>query len=307
MPPSSPSASPREAAPSARPPGLGESYAACEKVARDHYENFPVASRLLPRRIRPHVAAIYAFARAADDYADEARYEGEDRIALLDDWQARLRACAGDRSENPVFVALGHTITKHSLPLRPFEDLLAAFRMDVTRNSYETFDEVLEYCRCSANPVGRLVLLLFGYRERRLHELSDRICTALQLTNFWQDLSIDLEKGRCYIPRDEMRSFGVSDGDLEARHVTPGFRELMQFQVRRTRGLFDEGEALPGFLRGRLRAEIRLTIAGGRRILGKIDRARGDVFSRRPKLGKADWARLIVAVVGSRGKRRERS
>ncbi len=275
--------------------GLSQAYAACERLAREHYENFPVASRLLPRRMRPHVAAIYAFARHADDFADEARYEGQDRLALLDGWLERLRACTSREDDHPIFRALGHTIRSHRLPLEPFEDLLAAFRMDVTRTSYETFDELLGYCCCSANPVGRLVLLLFGRREARLHALSDQVCTGLQLTNFWQDVAVDLEKGRCYIPREDLRRHGVSEADLARRRVTPGFAALMHYQVRRTREIFDRGAALPAHLRGRLRAEIRLVLAGGRRILDKIEAAGGDVFNRRPTLTRADWARLLLA------------
>lgn len=290
-------ASPGQPAAHTSPDDLTRAYAACERLAREHYENFPVASRLLPRRMRPHVAAVYAFARQADDFADEARYEGQDRLALLDGWLERLRACPSRDDDHPIFLALGHTIRDHRLPLEPFEDLLAAFRMDVTRTSYETFDELLGYCCCSANPVGRLVLLLFGYREARPHALSDHICTGLQLTNFWQDVAIDLEKGRCYIPREDLRRHGVIQADLAARRVTPGFAALMRYQVRRTREIFDRGAALPTHLHGRLRAEIRLVLAGGRRVLDKIEAAGGDVFNRRPRLTRADWARLLLAAV----------
>ena len=275
---------------------LAEAYAACEKLAREHYENFPVASRILPKRIRPHVAAVYAFARCADDFADEASFEGQDRLALIEDWRQRLRRCAGGPAEDPIFLALGHTIRAHRLPLSLFEDLLTAFTMDVTVCSYESFEELRGYCRFSANPVGRLVLLLSGCEEEEAHELSDSICTALQLTNFWQDVAVDLEKGRCYIPREDMRAFGVSDADLRAGMMTPSLSRMMAFETERTRRLFDHGAGLIPRLRGRLRAEIRLVLAGGRRILDKIDAVEGDVFSRRPSLGVADWGMLILAL-----------
>lgn len=243
------------------------------------------------------MAAVYAFAREADDYADEARYQGQDRIGLIDAWQERLRRCTGAGEEHPVFLALGNTIREHRLPLQPFEDLLTAFRMDVTTTSWESFQDLLGYCRYSADPVGRLVLLLFDYREPELHVLSDSICTALQLTNFWQDVSLDLDKGRCYIPREDLRRFGIADDDLADRRHTPAFRDLMLFQTERTREIFDRGAALPAHLRGRLRAEIRLVLAGGRKILDLIDRVDGDVFGRRPRLRKADWARLLLKAV----------
>ena len=282
---------------------LARAYAECERQARAHYENFPVASRLLPKEVRPHVAAIYAFARQADDFADEARYAGQDRIALIGGWQRRLHACAAARDENPVFLALGDTINTHHLPLQPFEDLLTAFRMDVTVTSYERFEDVLSYCRYSADPVGRLMLLLFGHREERLHPLSDAICTALQLTNFWQDVGIDLGKGRCYLPREDMRHFGVDDEDLAARRYTPRFADLIRFEVQRARPLFARGSALPSLLGGRLGFEIRFVVAGGTRVLDKIDAVGGDVFGRRPTLTAADWGRLLLRIAGPGGAR----
>jgi squalene synthase HpnC len=284
--------------PSAASDSLTRAYAECGRLARAHYENFPVASRLLPGPMRPHVAAVYAFARHADDFADEARFEGQDRLALLDAWGRRLRACAERPDEHPVFLALGHTIRTFGLPLAPFEDLLDAFRMDVTVKRYAAFEDLLGYCRRSADPVGRIVLLLFGHREARLHALSDAVCTGLQLANFWQDVGIDLDKGRCYIPVQDMMEFGVSEADLAARRATPAFSGLMRFQVERTRAFFARGAPLAGLVGGRLGFELRLVAAGGSRILDKIDAAGGDVFSRRPVLTAADWGRLLLLAAG---------
>lgn len=295
---------PRERAPSAPETdgdALARAYAACEKLAREHYENFPVASRILPKALRPHVAAVYAFARQADDFADEAAYEGADRVALLDAWRGKLRRCADGEADDPTFLALGHTIREKGLPPQLFEDLLTAFTMDVTVTSYESFEDLLGYCRHSANPVGRLVLLIHGHRDDEMHRLSDSICTALQLTNFWQDVAVDLDKGRCYIPREDLRSFGVDDAALSERRITPALARLLAFQTDRTRKLFDHGAGLVSRLRGRLRAEIRLVLAGGRRILDKIDAAGGDVFDHRPTLGFADWGRLVLSLAKRSG------
>jgi phytoene synthase len=273
---------------------LARAYAECERMAQKHYENFPVASLLIPKEVRPHVAAVYAFARIADDFADEARYQGQDRIALLDDWHGRLLRCAEQQDDHPVFIALGDTIRKKRLPLHPFEHLLTAFRMDVVRTSYDSFEDVLGYCRYSANPVGQLVLLLFDHLDPRMHQMSDDICTALQLTNFWQDVAVDLDKGRCYIPREDLARFGVTDDDLEAKRMTPRFAELLRFQVQRTREIFRRGDSLPGILGGRLGLEIGLTLRGGMRVLEKIEEAGCDVFTRRPKLSAADWVRVLA-------------
>ena len=272
---------------------LRAAYAHCESIARRHYENFPVASLLLPRRLRPHVAAIYAFARLADDFADEASFEGR-RLQLLSGWRERLdRAGAGDADE-PVFEALSDTIRRHDLPLAPLHDLLSAFEQDVRVKDYETFDDLLAYCRLSANPVGRLVLALSGHGEAPLLDMSDAICTALQLTNFWQDVAVDLDKGRCYLPRAEMRRFGCTPEMLSRRVVTEPFVKLMAFQTERTRRLFESGETLPDQVGGRLGFELRLVLMGGRRVLDLLEEARYDVFTRRPTLTTPDWGRLLA-------------
>jgi len=274
-----------------------QAYAECERLARQHYENFPVASLLMPKEVRPHVAAIYAFARIADDFADEARYEGQDRLALLEDWHQRLLRCTEREDDHPAFIALGETIRSHRLPLHPFEHLLTAFRLDVVKGSYATFEDLLGYCRYSANPVGQLVLLLNEHHDPRMHMMSDDICTALQLTNFWQDVAVDHAKGRCYLPVDELDRFGVDVAAVVAGGVTPAFRSLMKFQVGRTREIFRRGAGLPDMLAGRLGLEIGLTIRGGMKILDKIEEIGFDVIGRRPKLGAGDWIRIVAGSV----------
>ena len=231
------------------PDSLAEAYAACARVARTHYENFPVASVLLPGRMRPHVAAVYAFARGADDFADEGDLSPDDRLRRLDDWHQRLLDCTcvdpapctrhpapntrhpapGTRHPGPelVFLALGHTIRTCQLPLSPFEDLLSAFRQDVTKRGYATWDELLDYCRRSANPIGRLVLRVAGYSNERLDRASDCLCTALQLTNLWQDLHRDCRRGRQYLPADIRRRCGARDADLEQGQLSPEWKQAL--------------------------------------------------------------------------------
>lgn len=286
---------PRPEAAIAPPADLRGAYAACRLLARRHYENFPVASLLLPRPLRDPVAAIYAFARQADDFADEPEYEGC-RLALLEDWSRRLDEALAGRGEDPVFVALGDTLRRHGLPSGPFRDLLSAFRQDATRNRYRDWAEVLDYCRRSANPVGRLVLHLFGRRDESLHAHSDAICTALQLTNFWQDLAIDAACGRIYVPREDLARHGISEESILSGGAPrlPGFRPLMETMARRTEELYEEGKPLPARVGGRLGFELRLTWLGGRRILEETRRSGFDVFRRRPSLSPA--LRAFVAL-----------
>ena len=269
-------------------------YARCLDIAQRHYENFPVASRLLPRRARPHIAAIYAFARIADDFADEGTRSPAARLALLDDWQARLhRAVESPRSEDDsdaaaIFHALGDSIRQCDLDVQLFDDLLSAFRQDVTVRRYETWDELFDYCRRSANPVGRLVLRVNGYRDERLDACSDAVCTALQLTNFWQDLEVDLKKDRLYVPLAEMRAAGADIEDLRRYRLTPEWRRAMEAAGARTRALFEAGRPVADSVRGRLRWELRATWLGGMRILDRLAADRYDVFTARPKLGAFD-------------------
>jgi len=269
-------------------------YATCLRLARQHYENFPVASRLLPARVRPHIAAIYAFARIADDFADEGDRSQQARIDLLDDWQGRLHAAAAgtviqDGSDAAaIFTALGETLRARQLDVQLFEDLLSAFRQDVLVTRYETWEDLLDYCRRSANPIGRLVLGVNGYRDPRLDAQSDAICTALQLTNFWQDVERDWHKGRVYVPLALARSYGAAEADLAAGRLTPAWAAALGDVARRTRVLFQQGRPLPNAVSGRLRWELRATWLGGVRILDRVERSGFDVFRRRPKLGWID-------------------
>ncbi|HET9482205.1 MAG TPA: squalene synthase HpnC [Candidatus Polarisedimenticolia bacterium] len=262
-------------------------------MAREHYENFPVASLLLPRGKRRHVAAIYAFARQADDFADEPAH-GSNRLELLADWRLRLDRAAAGSADHPVFIALADTIGRYRLPVSLLHDLLTAFEQDVSVTSYRTFEELLGYCRCSANPVGRLLLHLFGRADEPLLAQSDAVCTALQLANFWQDIAIDLDKGRCYIPIEDLERFGCGAAQLALRRATPPFVEVMRHQVARTRELFGRGAGLPAAVGGRLGFELKLVMLGGSRILDRIEQAGYDVFHNRPTLGPPDWGRLLM-------------
>jgi hydroxysqualene synthase len=274
-------------------PELAGAYAYCKRLARSHYENFPVASRLLPSRMRPHVAAVYAFARLADDMADEGDRPAADRIADLDAWDACLNAAAlgaVQRGEPhaEVFLALRHTIEECRLPVQLLHDLISAFRQDVTVKRYSTWDDLMDYCRRSANPVGRLVLRIAGHERPELDAASDAVCTALQLTNFWQDVEVDWAKGRLYIPSSTWQAAGALESDLAAGRLTPAWREALKDAVARTRALFQAGAPVCDGVRGRLRWELRATWLGGSRILDKLEAANFDMFARRPKLTARD-------------------
>jgi len=278
------------------PARLAAAYAHCARIARGHYENFTIGSWLLPRRLRHDLAAVYAFARGADDLADEGSDAG--RLERLQAWEAKLLACAADPAgaDDPVFLALGHTVARHDLPLEPLRDLLHAFRRDAAGDTaaFATFADVREYCRCSADPVGRIVLALFGYRDPERRARADDICTALQLTNFWQDVAGDLARGRVYIPQEDLDRFPASRAALAAGATNDDFRRLLAFEVARTRDLFARGLALAGMVRGRLAREVRLFARGGLAILGRIAAADYDVFARRPTLTRGDLARLVL-------------
>jgi len=267
-------------------------YLHCLALAQQHYENFPVASRLLRQDRRLAVAAIYAFARQADDYADEPQFGPADqRLALLDAWQAKLDA----PGEDPVFIALNDACQRFSIPRSLLTDLLDAFRQDVRVSRYPDLKSVLGYCRLSANPVGRLVLAIHGRQGAELEAASDSICTGLQLANFWQDLKSDAgARGRIYLPQDEMARAGVAEADLAAPAASPALRKLVQQQVERTRGIFAQGRGLPGQLGGLLGFEIRLTLLGGQAILNAIERQDFDTLRARPKLGKSRWLLLLA-------------
>jgi phytoene synthase len=279
-------------------PGLAGAYASCERLARTHYENFPVASRLLPARMRPHIAAIYAFARLADDMADEGVRPAADRFADLDDWERRLEAAVGTApipqdAHAEVFLAVRHTIRQCGLPPQLFRDLLSAFRQDVSTARYAAWADVLDYCRRSANPVGRLVLRVAGYDDPALDTASDAICTALQLANFWQDFEADWRRGRLYLPADVWQPAGARLEDLDARVMTPAWRGALADVTLRTRALFAAGRPLCDAVRGRLRYELRATWLGGNAILDKLEAANYDVFAHRPALTRADVPALL--------------
>ncbi len=269
-------------------------YRHCAQLARTHYENFPVASRLLPARYRRPVSAIYAFARTADDLADEGEAPAQARLAALDDYAARLDAAlAGAPGEDPVFVALADAVPRHALPGQLFHDLLHAFRMDVTKKRYADFGEVMGYCRYSANPVGRLLLHLFDAAEERNLAYSDAICSALQLINFLQDLAQDYdENDRIYLPEDEMRRFGVSEAHIRDRVNDFAMRSLLDKQIRRARGLLEAGAPLGLRLKGRFAFELRFIVMGGSRVLQHLHENREDVFAR-PRLGPRDWLWML--------------
>ena len=268
---------------------LATAYAHCERLAREHYENFPVASVLLPAHMRPHIAAIYAFARTADDYADEPGRTSPERLTLLDDWEHQLGAAAqGTPGSNPIFVALADTMERCALPAELFTDLLSAFRQDITVHRYATWLDVLDYCRRSANPVGRLVLGVAGVRDAETHHASDAVCTALQLANFWQDLGRDFRNGRIYVPAEEMMRTGASEIELAGDTLSPPWRAAVRACVARTHALFSRGRPVADCVSGRLRWELRATWLGGVRILEKIESQDYDTLHRRPKLTKAD-------------------
>ncbi len=266
---------------------LADAYAYCARLARSHYENFTIASWLMPRRMRPHMYAIYAYARIADDFADEER-----DLAKLDEWERELDLAYAGAPRHPVFVALSDTVRRFDIPRQPFADLLAAFRSDVDFKGFDTLDDLLGYCRCSANPVGRLVLYLFGYRDAERQRLSDLVCSGLQLANFWQDVAIDFAKGRIYFPRQDLARFGVGAGDLGRQAITPAFVELMRHEIGVARAMLRDGAALSRLVDRRLSRDVLMFAGGGLRILRAIERAGCDVFRSRPKLGKLDYLKL---------------
>jgi len=259
---------------------IEDAFAYCEARTKAHYENFPVGL-FVPRARRPYVYALYAFARTADDFADEPIYEGL-RKEKLADWERLLDAACRGEAEGPIFVALAETVRRFAIPKQLLLDLLSAFRQDTEKDRYESWDELLDYCRRSADPVGRLVLLIFGYEDAELAPLSDAICSGLQLANHWQDVAVDLRKGRIYVPRALMVEHGVPEWDLNAGRVTDGFKALMADLVGCARELFARGRPLCDRVGRDLRFEMRLTWLGGTGILDRIEAAGYDVFRRRP-------------------------
>lgn len=264
----------------------------------DHYENFPVASVLLPKRLRPAVEAIYAFARSADDIADEGDATPELRLAALAEFEEALGAIVHARplpplAQSRLFVDLAQTITKFNLPAQPLFDLLSAFRQDVGTTRYATYADLLDYCRRSANPVGRLMLALYDAADDDNLAASDAICTALQLINFWQDVAIDWNKARVYLPQEDLARFGIPETQIAARKVDDAWTALMRFELERAMDLMKRGAPLAKRLPGRIGWELRMVVQGGLRIAERVHAARGDVFRKRPKLRTRDWLLVI--------------
>jgi squalene synthase HpnC len=278
------------------PPGpwpVARAYEYCEQFARAHTESFPVASRLVPAEMRPHLIALYAFARIADDFADEPQYEGR-REEALDGWEEELRRCGHGESTHPVFIALADTIDRRELPFPPLEDMLTAFRMDLDVKRYSTFHSLRAYTAKSADPVGRLLLSLFGYRQPELFRYADEISTALQLTNFWQDVAADAARDHIYIPAEDLHFFGLTEADLKSLKPTKRLRDLLRFEVARTRALFERGRPLLDMLGNDLRLELTLIWLIGGAILDKIEHADFDVFTHRPAIGRRDKAMIMA-------------
>lgn len=259
----------------------------------DHYENFPVASWLLPARLRPPVEAIYAFARGADDIADEGDAPDAERLAGLARYRDALRRiAAGERPQEAPFARLADAVAQHGLPIALLAALLDAFAQDVTTKRYGDFAQLQDYCTRSANPVGRLLLHLFGRTDARSLAQSDAVCTSLQLINFWQDVAVDWAKGRVYVPQEDLQRFGLGEEAIAHGRADERWRALMEFECARARALLVEGAPLGHALPGRVGLEIRAVVAGGAAILDKIEAVRGDVFHHRPVLGRPDWLRI---------------
>jgi squalene synthase HpnC len=274
-------------------PSLQDASSYCERLARSHYENFSVATFFLPKRLEQHFFNVYAYCRISDDLGDEVG-NAEQSLALLDAWEAELDACYAGTPRHPVFVALAGTVKEFDIPKQEFADLLTAFRRDQTIPRFPTFNDVLDYCKYSANPVGHLVLYLGGYSDAERQKLSDFTCTALQLANFWQDVSVDYTKGRIYIPLEDMKRFGVTDADIANRRATPQFIELMKFEVERARQWFTNGLPLIEKISPDLALDIELFSRGGQEILNAIEKQGYDVLKSRPAISKSRKLWLVV-------------
>jgi len=280
-------------------PPLDEARAYCERLAKTHYENFSVATWFLPARLRQHFYNVYAYCRISDDLGDEVG-NAQQSLELLDHWEAELNACYAGSPRHPVFVALQETVRQCGIPKHEFSDLLIAFRQDQTIARYETFDDLLGYCRYSANPVGHLVLYLCGYNDAERQQLSDYTCTALQLANFWQDVAVDYQKGRIYLPLEDLRRFGVTGDDIAQRRAAPEFLSLMKFEVERAREWFQRGLPLVKKVNRELAIDIELFSRGGQEILNAIERQGYDVLRQRPVISKS--RKLLLVARAAMGK-----
>jgi squalene synthase HpnC len=280
-------------------PSLAEAQEYCARLARSHYENFSVATWFLPRRLRQHFFNVYAYCRISDDLGDEVG-DASASLALLDQWQCELEACYAGSPRHPVFVALAETVRQFEIPQYEFSDLLRAFRQDQTTSRFETFNDVLAYCHYSANPVGHLVLYLCGYGDATRQQLSDFTCTALQLANFWQDVSVDYAKDRIYLPLEDLRRFGVSESDIAAQHNTPAFCSMMKFEVERARDWFERGLPLIAQVDGELAVDLKLFSRGGQEILNAIEKQGYAVLGNRPSISKA--RKMVLVAEAALGK-----
>jgi squalene synthase HpnC len=274
-------------------PSLEEARLYCERLAKSHYENFSVATWFLPKRLRQHFYNVYAYCRISDDLGDEVG-DPQQSLELLEQWETELNACYAGSPKHPVFVALAETVKQCSIPKHEFSDLLIAFRQDQTVTRFETFNDVLAYCRYSANPVGHLVLYLCGYRDVERQQLSDYTCTALQLANFWQDVSVDYGKGRIYLPLEDLRRFGVTGDEIAERRATPQFVAMMKFEVERARDWFSRGLPLVKMVDRELAIDLELFSRGGQEILNAIERQGFDVLRARPEISKPRKLMLVL-------------
>ena len=280
-------------------PSLDEARAYCERLAKTHYENFSVATWFLPKRLRQHFYNVYAYCRISDDLGDEVG-NPQQSLELLDQWETELDACYAGSPKHPVFVALAETVAQCGIPRHEFSDLLIAFRQDQTVTRFETFNDVLGYCRYSANPVGHLVLYLCGYADAERQQLSDYTCTALQLANFWQDVFVDYGKGRIYLPLEDLRRFGVTGEDIAQRRATQPFLAMMKFEVERAREWFERGLPLIKLVNRELAIDLELFSRGGQEILRAIERKHFDVLSSRPVITKPRKLLLLARAVAGK-------
>ena len=274
-------------------PTLDQAREYCARLARSHYENFSVASWFLPKRLRQHFFNVYAYCRISDDLGDEVGNSNAS-LVLLDQWQRELDACYEGLPKHPVFVALAETVRTFDIPKHEFSDLLTAFRQDQTITRFETFDHVLAYCHYSANPVGHLVLYLCGYRDADRQQLSDFTCTALQLANFWQDVSVDYAKDRIYLPLEDLRGFGVTEDDIAQKRNSPAFCQMMKFEVERARDWFRQGLPLIGKVDRELAVDLGLFSRGGLEILSAIEKQNFAVLGNRPAISKTRKLALVA-------------
>ena len=280
-----------------RAPSLAEAQEYCRRLARSHYENFSVATWFLPKRLQQDFFNVYAYCRISDDLGDEVG-DPTASLAMLDQWEAELAACCAGSPRHPVFVALAETVRKCEIPKQTFADLLTAFRQDQKVSRYSTFGDVVGYCRYSANPVGHLVLYVCGYRDAERQALSDFTCTALQLANFWQDVSLDYSKGRIYLPLEDLRRFGVTEDDIAAQRNTSAFCDMIRFEVKRARDWFHRGLPLIEKVDRELAIDIELFTRGGQEILNAIEAQGYNVLGRRPAISKPRKLALLARVAG---------